>query len=856
MDELISKLLIQPPTEAENEYFTAFIANIENGPILFELLQSQNKNFENRQFLFSLLGLFENWVSTHYKELDQETRNIIFSLLENPMISLNKSNFYVRLITRDRNSSIYYDPFLSFALSQIMTESFTIQQVSDLTSIIYAIAHPYFHKRAQIEEDQEILNVEEVFEQFIATLFPYLESQDVLVDESGADLLHNILMGFLGLFKRIEPDLSVIDLPLQFSMNTIGLIQNPEIKINHKVIAEAISFLNNLFSINALNEILQEPRTNFIDLLIQTLAYVVSNCKEDFNLLHTILFGLYKMEKYIDISSSSIFELILNCCELSDSEKNNFNDNPILFYESIYSEDESNDWPIQIAHSLVLHFVEGNSEAASSLLQMEPTEFSRRIVGYCASLYESIHHEEENLIEWVKNANSELITDNEIELFSQLYLFTQTIELMDIEDQSDIKDLIPPLLIHTNFKSPLIPLQVSILFKLLLENDISPEPETIDNLINLIPHINRKEPVETLAYLCKVLPAQMIQRGQAIFFSIMDYFGQELEKGLDSEEFDESNDLFKECHAVLVLLIKHIGRTLVSEPVLNLIKDILNSSHEELYDSCFDLCEEIVESESQYVPDVFNIVIDAFNTNSVIFPYIDSFGKVVVKQISKNNELFCEMHFSPAIIQICLNLVKNDISTMEVRVVGLIITWIILADRSFNIEEIPNLIEFVSYICSTYEERSASCHMAAMQIVASIALTREIFIIEDSVPRIIKLIKENYCYRPFDCDLFILFLIQFIQSGNCTANGEIMGYIFTLFDSKKKWEQSNEQQREEIEEETGFSEEYKFYIGEDLESPLSMFDMRPGLEAIQGVLTKGELIKLHHSFPHYFVSSE
>ena len=192
-----------------------------------------------------------------------------------------------------------------------MENSLTIPQVTDYASLIYAIARPYFHKRPEIEGDQEILNVEEVFEQFIATLFPYLENDDVLNDKSGSRLVYYILMGFLGLFKRIEADISIIDTPLNFSLKVISLIQNSDVKVDLGIISNAIIFLYHLFSIPQLQEELEEPRNSFIELLINSVSFVYSNFRNNFELCHTVLYGLFRMKNHIDLSNSDLFELLV-----------------------------------------------------------------------------------------------------------------------------------------------------------------------------------------------------------------------------------------------------------------------------------------------------------------------------------------------------------------------------------------------------------------------------------------------------------------------------------------------------------------------------------------------------------------
>ena len=128
-----------------------------------------------------------------------------------------------------------------------------------------------------------------------------------------------------------------------------------------------------------------------------------------------------------------------------------------------------------------------------------------------------------------------------------------------------------------------------------------------------------------------------------------------------------------------------------------------------------------------------------------------------------------------------LNLIKQNMRAVEIRIIGVLITWIILADSSLNIDEIPDLVEYVGHVVATYGQQSPSNQMAAMQITAAIALTRNVYIVDNAYEIVENLVKNNYCFRAFDCDLLIHFLMQIIQNGGCESNGEVMTFVFSLF---------------------------------------------------------------------------
>lgn len=849
MDELLHHLK-NCQTQEATEYFLAITNDVERCEMFFSILTQDNEIIQNPKLQLSFIGLFKNWISTNWLNLNEEVHGMFYSLIEQMPIIANLGDFISQYISKYTICPRIYDQYI-FSIFTALSDpsSLSLKQISSLTTISHSIIRNYHN----INEN-EVLDVNELYQKFLEIMIPLIDNAELQKSEDGAIILDNTLYSFFILFNRVQPDPSQLEPFINLSRSVIELFATDD-SPHPLFVSACIRFVNRVFKIELLKEQLSPLKEEFIGIFINALSiYVKKQCDSSF-LLESILISIENLKKLIP-EDTNILDLFLEASIPSVQDLNDLFQNPSVFYSLAYST-ETSEKPLIMLRSLIHHMVSTYDSCLDYLINLPISEVLCRQISHCCKIISSKEGGNDILVQWV-NAATVQIADDSFEIdftneemvlcvSSQLFLLVSTVKYFPLDELAAIMEHVVPKFLNDKY-SILTIASAKLLYKL-IKHDIYPENECIDNLIKSIGTSLSNEPMKTLQKLCEVLPNTIERRAQDVLLAINNY--------IELDNSEENVEIMSKCLEIIDNMIKYtpsVGHNYVCDYVVRFIDRNLSCDEDTLIDASCKLIQTILTTKSQRIPEIIQIVMKNLQSNQYLYDCIDEVIYIFLRLISKcilESTNFSELNISEEIINLFTHYMFEESNGIESsRSITTLLIWIIMTDNEVNLDY---LFGYCNNLLENYGNLKDTQRMCIMQLYATLYISRGILFSDEIVHKICKQIHDEYCIDSQDCIVYALFIMRLIDSGSSADT--LMPYVFQTVNHRNKWENLSKEQREEYINDEGFKFSDSFVLlldTEDITGPFNQYDI---MSLVSNSIIKCSvegLYKLRELFPDNF----
>ncbi|KAK8899876.1 hypothetical protein M9Y10_002199 [Tritrichomonas musculus] len=796
--------------EHDQNQITQFTLEQNNNPnfgsILFQALQNNSAEIphDNPTFLIKCCFLLKNWAKINWENMDINQKNEYFDSLKKLIISkqeayvLNLSDAFIDIADRElrlksNNCKIYevhYNDFFNLLSSP---QSCSMQQIIAVLHIIDFASHRY-NKSEGHDYDEISFFLSKVVE----VILPYLGNEQLLLSQEGCDILGLALSIFIHPFIIVKPPIeNEFSIPFKFS-ETIEINYINHTFSNAHLLCSVVRFLNHaykstykkIFRQNAIN-ILQ---TNF-QLLSIALEPTADNQELDYYLISKILQIIEQFKTYIT-PHQNIIDLLLQSAKLTPTDITNFNCNPNMFYYNVYYTVyifDHNDPPF-LSRTILSFVFSKNSHIKYKfieyLISLPPSENVIRCLGFCINS-KKIFDEEEDMEEEEEEAGNEFILPNSITpYYTELiqnpkyhqdpFMITSILDLIRYlvpfipnEQKMYLMQILPNYFVAYH-EYLIITLFCIRLLKKLIGPDIPPFENAIQFIIQSLPNSFTPDWLKCIKRMIQFWPNTVIPYVDIFLKDIFDNFNESLSKILlnaDQEDMETENveSNLQSC----ANLISCAGPSIVKPYFLEIVKNIFENDLTDLIDDLVVFLTAVFHSGSQLIPDFMKLIIGACqqdiwkgHSGNLLRPFFEL--------VSSNPQLFIELNMCKFLAEFCIKMLTNEITDCGNWLdFGCFLAWVIIIDgqnkNEIDQNDIQNIIQCGTTIIRIGNAK-AELISSFLEILASIAVSRNIYPDESVVNLMVNSVKSNLIVRVCQKQLYIIFFLNFAIAQNNFAD--------------------------------------------------------------------------------------
>ena len=163
------------------------------------------------------------------------------------------------------------------------------------------------------------------------------------------------------------------------------------------------------FSFLLIKDILEEDQMSevkpqFLEIAVQTLSFSLENFKNCTYLISSILICISSLSEFIE-PSAELLALFLSAEEVSETDIAEATENPCLFLQKVYFKSFGDQCEtFSPAIHLILCMIKDDEELANSLLELDLSKMSARVIAWCSSKLVKKYQLGEQVLAWTSSA--------------------------------------------------------------------------------------------------------------------------------------------------------------------------------------------------------------------------------------------------------------------------------------------------------------------------------------------------------------------------------------------------------------------------------------------------------------------
>lgn len=729
------------------EYTNSQIQNHDFGNLLFQILDSKNKEKIPTHYLSLCCNLLRLWARIQWSQLESSEKSQCFNKLKSIILAdhpvvIDVATAFIDIANQSLRIKNSTDNFECYEMH--MFDFFNKISSNPSPDQLFGLIHIiYFLSRRYKTKSQYVMNTEEndislIFTRISNVIIPVFENETLLETPPGCDILIKSLSIFKVFFFRLfnkkmthlflKADKQLINLlamallekgliPIRFAQKVLIMFSSQNIS-HFRLVSYCCHFLNSLYKFFIRNHsysLISAENDNFsifftsteeiLKLNFSILAVAIQISNENTFLIPSILKIFETYRKFLP-KEPGIVNVFLQSLRLTQIDDDELSNNPNLFYLNVYDKYSNSSVPtsIQISKGLICDLMRKTPEFILYLMSLPQEEHVIRCISYCLqsmnfeTFSEPLRQYFGSLLDFSNNCLPLICSKlnfirnflpflTKEEMNQIMLMIVQTFFQLFASSANDEKKIQANGLIIVTFFAVK-------LFKGLLKHDIQPFSIefTLNTLIQFHPYCFKSTAINAIQLMAmkfggEILPfCEIILEKVAVSFDIA--FTQYFESNGDPNQIEEATAAISSnlslCSLLIDMSIKNKTTEFVTKPfLLTVIQTIFENDITDCNDDFVRFLSSLFSTTSMIIQPISMTWLNYYSSQEW-FGFIDQLIEPFLALISHSPESFNSLQVSDKLEEICLSkFIESDISNTIFHF-STLLSWICLIDPSFD----------------------------------------------------------------------------------------------------------------------------------------------------------------------------